>query len=119
MSLVSSCIEPTFRLCTVYIFLDFRYASSEMPHTTGSILTLTVLIILFVSTSSYYIITVGLRLLGWYLLRQSETRRNAVLDELAEAERKHGGGVMKKEEALVVGFFHPFWCADSKPLLLY
>ena len=87
----------------------------KMPHTTGSILTLIALTTLFVSTSSYYMITIGLRLLGWYLLRKSETRRQAVLDELVEKKKKHGGGVMKKEEALVVGFFHPFWCAESSP----
>ena len=89
-----------------------------MPHTTGSILTLIILTILFVSTSSYYIITIGLRLFGWYLLHKSETRRQALLSELVEAKKKHGGGVMKKEETLVVGFFHPFWCAKSKPLVL-
>ena len=49
-----------------------------MPHTTGSIHTLIVLTILLVSTSSYYIITIGLRLLGWYLLYKSETRRQAL-----------------------------------------
>ena len=83
-----------------------------MPHTIGSILTLIVLTVLFVCTSSYYIITIGLRLLGWYLLRKSETRRYAILGELVEIKKKHGG-VMKQEEALIVGFFHPFWCAES------
>lgn len=77
-----------------------------MSHTTGSILTLIFLITLFVLTSSYYIVTVGLRLTGWYLLRQSESRRELILKELAD---KHGGGIYKKGEAVIVGFFHPFW----------
>jgi len=77
-----------------------------MPHTTQSILTLVFLIILFALTSSYYLVTVGLRLLGWYFLRQSEARREIILRELAE---KHGGGIYEKGEAMIVGFFHPFW----------
>lgn len=77
-----------------------------MPHTTGSILTLAVLSILFILTSAFYLVTIGLRAVGWYLLRQSEGRREIILRELAE---KHGGGIYKKGEAIVVGFFHPFW----------
>lgn len=77
-----------------------------MPHTAQSILTLIFLIILFALTSSYYLVTVGLRLLGWYLLRQSRTRREVILQELAE---KHGGGIYEKGAAMIVGFFHPFW----------
>ena len=71
----------------------------------GSTITLLVLSIPLFVTSSWYLLQLFLRLLGWHLLRQSEPRREIILTEL---EVSHGGKV-KKAEATLVGFFHPFW----------
>ncbi|KAI5780227.1 hypothetical protein DFH27DRAFT_584302 [Peziza echinospora] len=57
-----------------------------------------------VITATWFLVRIALRITGWYLIRHSQPRREALL---ADIERSYKAKI-NRAECILVGFFHPF-----------